>query len=635
MAIAAADARSFQWIIGIKDLASKPLKAVGLTWNKMTKSATREGNKFKSQVKHMGDSLKRMAKDLRSTGKQLKSFGGIVKNVAAMFGVGVLAFGLIAGIKKAIELIFAFQMSLDTLIPTVDTTSGALKGLSSDMLTLSTITGENFEQTAQWVAQLAEVKPYGKDFLDFSKAVLTYADATNQSREAVGGLFVRLEQVSGMKFDVRRMGDAMKYWADQSSLTNAEIMGLAGSFEDLLLRMPGVEGGEQLMGRLIGLGVAVQEAGGQATDVNRALTDLMDVYNVQQRAFLGRAGMTGAEITAAFEAGNPEQVFRALVKAAKSVDPQLIATMPQLVEQITGFPAPMVAALAKIPIEKISDAALDAAVKSKAAHDAFNKRQAMIERRWARMKQQFVVLITKIAEPLAKLLNKVLKPLEKLLKKITTAASKAINVLVQPLGDDETIFDRLKESATTFWQELTGKGQMDAFKEKFQATMQIIGKWLGKNVIAPAIGFAWNDVIDALGLEFMKRFKIHKPEWGLIDPEVERKRQTEKQIERLSKLQEQVYGFSPFAGVGRYGGEDLMQQASKEGFRSALEEFFGPSVNVQSIINLYRNSDPKVFAKAIERMQLEGIEKGEENALYLALMYASRAGVVEAPFALP
>jgi len=501
-----ADARAFNWIIGVTDKASKPMKTIGATWTKVAASAAKESQRFKSGVTGVGGELKRMAKDLQSTGRQLKSFGGAIKNVLAMFGIGVAVVGLIGGLKTAIKWAFEFKLAIDDLIPAVDVASGAMASLSEDVRHFAVTTGESYENTVKWLGALAEIRPYSRDFRNFADSVLIYADATGQSRESTAELFVNIEKLTGSKpFELRKLGNAMKYWADTSSMTNSEVMQLAGSFNDFLLLTPGKKD-PMLVSRLVGLGAALKDVGGNAGDVAGILGELRKEegdLTFAQRGFLGRRGGMGfSEVSKAFAAKKPEQVFRALVTAAKDYanDPNvknLLATAPQQVEDMTGFPATLIAQLAKIPMDKLTDKALQAAEASENAHKSWLKRQASVERRWNRIVMRFKDMISRVAAPLADLMEKQLKPIEKILEVITDAAGKAITALTSTSTPGETIFSKLADAAKVFWETLSSNSQMQEFYKKFQQTIVDSKDWLATNFFAPLLESTWNQTVGA------------------------------------------------------------------------------------------------------------------------------------------
>ena len=201
------------------------------------------------------------------------------------------------------------------------------------------------------------------------------------------------------------------------------------------------------------------------------------------------------------------------------------------------------------------------------------------------MKQRFVELIRKVSKPLTDLIEKNMKPLEAILRKIADAAELAFIELTKPLGEDETILSRLVDSVKVFWDDLTSDSQMNQFAESFKKTMATVGQWLGKNVLAPAIAFAWNDIIDAIGLPFMQKLKISKIGDLTID---RRAAVAQERLDKLDVLRGSVGTTFELTEAQR---GVFMEQAIKSGMEAALRELYQNDVFVANLIRVARTAN--------------------------------------------
>ena len=269
----------------------------------------------------------------------------------------------------------------------------------------------------------------------------------------------------------------------------------------------------------------------------------------------------------------------------------MLATMPKLAERITGFSASTVKALSQVKLSDISKDALDAAIKSKAATDAFMKRQANIERRWARMKQRFIVMITRITKPLLDLLDKVMKPLEKILNSIAKSAEKAIKKLTAPMKPGETIFGRMKDAAIDFWDELKSNKQINSFVEAFKETMKKTAKWLGKNILAPAIAFGWNDLVR--GNALLGNLIIDTSRW---DGGAE---QRTRDVGNFKKVYRSLALNSTFSDERAY---EMLQKMYGSGGKTYAKSLMDEGPMSAGLMNLYTKDEEAFTARFVKRL---------------------------------
>lgn len=504
----ASDRRTFMWTVGLNDKFSRPMKNVRTQWTQATVAGRRSAQRFQRGIKKTGKQLRNFTADMKDSVTQVKSFSKVIVGALSLIGVGALAVGLIGALKKIVVGILEVEDQTRSLLSVTSAADGSMDALSRTAISLSDKLGENYETTVQMVQAMADIRPYADgaagSFNEFANAVTTYTSATDASVDSIAELYAETERLTGETHGLRRLGDAMKYWADKSVLTNNEIQGVAKSVNSLLMMMPqGQRAGAQR--QLVGLSAIFANAMGDPAALQQMFTEIIDVTGdggAKLRAFVAESipgGVPGLE--KALAEGNYSVIFEALVKSARLKKQQLGGNLLRYggdIQDMYGMDAQMIQALANVDPGTIAEQ-LAGAEKQKEAQAASEKRLNTVLKLWNRIKNTFINLIVRISAPLRKMIDKLVTPLNNLFDSLADSATTFVDKLVELTGDADfknaDFIGKIRQIAALLWETLSGDKHLQDFYKRIKSwfEQQQIGLWLGEKILYPALATVFSD----------------------------------------------------------------------------------------------------------------------------------------------
>jgi len=529
----ASDIRTFEWTISLKDMFSKPMKSVRTEWQKTTEAGSRRSKQLKASIADLSKGFKKFTKDLKDNVTQVKSFSKAIVAGLSLIGVGALAVGLLGALKSLIMVGIEWEEQTMSLVEVTNAWGGSVERLGAQARQLSVYLGEDYEKTVAMVKAMQEVRPEFQkgagSFAEFSRATVEYATATGQSVESVAGLYAETERLTGKTHGLRRLGDAMKYWADQTNLTNSEMQSIAASTNKLLL-MTGKTGDAAvgIQGQLIGVSAIFAQAMGDPQALNQTFTEMHNILaDSPLRDFVAGALPGGmSALDEALKAGDYATVFEAMSRAAEAKKDQLAAkglSFLQIAEHMqaeTGMSAEMLQALTNVQSETIMQQLEDEKVRN-AANKAAKRRLDTTMRKWNQVKQMFLNVIARLSGPLMKFMKTLIDPLFKFFTGLAEAVDTFVASLAKTEGMDMSFWERMKTAIKAFWEELGGQQYIEDIWSRVTSWLMAhdAGKWLADTLLRPALRATFSKRVSDLLLG-PEDFAEPKPDESGLPPHV-------------------------------------------------------------------------------------------------------------------
>jgi hypothetical protein len=495
------DAKTFGFTFALHDAFSKPLAAAKKGWNAMTDSVVKGGKKAQTTFRSLGDKIHRFTSYVNENTKSLQSFVKTLSAIALTGGAAIIG-GVIAGLGALLLYGIRLEHQIAQLATVTDASNGSMARMTTTARNMSMAYGESMEETLKMVSAIAEIRPVmakgTMSFNEFVSASQAYGYSIGQNGEAVAGLFSKMEKLGMSSHGIRRLGDAMKYWADTTGLTNSEMMSLVESTEGILKMLP--KGARETAGvELTGLAGVFKGVLGDPGDLMEMFKKMDNVLEANPLRDFVAKGLTGGmdELQRLLGAGDYRSIMKAMASSAQHFDRNLIRTLGPELENFTGINAESMLALSQLNAEAI-DSMMNTDRMKGSVERANKRRMDTLMHRWEVLKQKFLEVVARVSGPLTNFLTKIMKPLEDVLMGVANSMNSFVTSLDKTSGGNTGWLEQLSVAAGKFWEALSSNATIHSWWDKLIKAIKEyewgdFDRWLGEKILGPSIrqGFVY------------------------------------------------------------------------------------------------------------------------------------------------